>query len=477
MPRKFHFFKSDSLIRRHDLPTALSAIVCFCLGLAFLLSGTLSARAEGGVDSAISDSEAVETDSALSVEVAPRLVYLLEISEPIGVVTAKRIVEAIALAEEDSAEALVIMLDTPGGFTNATWTIDKAILNSHVPVIVYIAPSGARAGSAGVYITYAAHIAAMAEGTNIGAAHPVSGEGKDIDSTMNEKVTNDAVASIRSMAEKHGRNADWAEDAVRNSVSITDRVADSLNVIDLRAGSLAELYEKINGRTVETPAGSKTLVLDDVNEVQLFASFIEKVLRVITSPDIAFLLFSIGGLGIMLELYNPGAILPGVVGGISLILAFYAFSVLPINTTGLLFIIFALVLFLAEIKVTSFGLLTIGGVISLVLGGLMLIDAYDPAMQVSRVVVYSVALGIGSLMALVAYFVARSYGRQVSTGSEGMVGQLGEARSDLDPDGSVYVAGELWQAKSHAPIKNGALVMVQKVEGIHLIVRERLGDE
>ncbi|MCH9032488.1 MAG: nodulation protein NfeD, partial [candidate division Zixibacteria bacterium] len=307
----------------------------FALGLSALIVNAANDSANDSIsDSAEFDSMA---DTSSQIEVVPRkTVYILKIEDAIGVVTVKRIKEAIELAEDENAELIVIMLDTPGGFTKATWAIDKAILNSHVPIVVYIAPSGARAGSAGVYITYAANFAVMAPGTNIGAAHPVSGSGEKIDSLLNEKITNDAVASIKAMAEKRGRNAEWAERSVRESVSITDLEADSLGVINFRAHALADLYDSLDGRVAETPSGEKTLDLSNVEEITLVESFLERVLKVIASPDIAFLLFSIGGLGIVLELYHPGAILPGVVGGISLILAFYAFQTLPINTTGLM---------------------------------------------------------------------------------------------------------------------------------------------
>jgi len=256
-------------------------------------------------------------------------------------------------------------------------------------------------------------------------------------------------------------------------VNITDSEADSLGVIDVRAKSIAELLVRIDGRTVETPVGEKTLNTKGAQPVTLTISFIESVLRIITSPDVAFLLFSIGGLGIMLELYHPGAIFPGVIGGISLILAFYAFQTLPINTAGLLLIILALVLFMVEIKVTSYGLLTVGGIVSLSLGGLMLIDSSNAALQVSKGIVFSVSISLGLLLAIVGYLVARTYRRQVSTGSEGMVGEVGEARSKLNLTGTVFACGELWQATSAEPIEKGAEVVIEKVEGINLRVRKK----
>ena len=441
------------------------------LGLLGLVYSQDAADTPAVSDSATLSEASGAEDSAASGD-KPSLVYLLDLEEAIGVVTAKRIVEAIERAEEDSAEALVIMLDTPGGFTASTWTINKAILNSHVPVIVYIGPAGSRAGSAGVYITYAAHIAAMAPGTNIGSAHPVGGGGEEIDSIMNEKVTNDAVASIRAMARKRGRNEEWAESAVRESVNITAHEADSLGVIDVLADSREELYEKIDGWEVETPIGKKKLNLSVVNEVELNLTFIESILRLISSPNIAFLLLSIGGLGIMMEIYNPGSIFPGVVGVICMILGMYAMQTLPINSAGVALMVFAIILFIAEIKITSYGLLTVAGVISLALGGMMLIDSTDPSLQVDLSVIWTISIAIGIVMAIIIALVTSARSKQVATGSEGMVGEIGEARSNLAPMGMVFVAGELWKARCSGTINNGEQIVVTEVDGIHLIVKK-----
>ncbi|MFQ5606809.1 MAG: nodulation protein NfeD [Candidatus Zixiibacteriota bacterium] len=439
----------------------------FAVGLAVLAGAPLAQ------DDTAPDTQATTGAVADTIPyIEPSLVYILDLEEAIGVVTAKRIVEAIELAEEDTAEALVIMLDTPGGFTASTWTINKAILNSHVPVIVFIGPAGSRAGSAGVYITYASHIAAMAPGTNIGSAHPVGGGGEEIDSIMNEKVTNDAVASIRAMAKKRGRNEEWAESAVRESVNVTASEADSLGVIDVLAESRGELYDKIDGWEVETPIGQKKLNLRRVDEVELDLSFIESVLRLISSPNIAFLLLSIGGLGIMMEIYNPGAIFPGVVGVICMILGMYAMQTLPINSAGVALMIFAIILFIAEIKITSYGLLTVGGVISLALGGMMLIDSTDPSLKVDLTLIWIISIAVGLVMAIVISLVVRARSRQVATGSEGMIGEIGEARSNLAPEGMVYVDGELWKARSSETINNGEKIVVTEVDGIHLIVKK-----
>ncbi|MFQ5500121.1 MAG: nodulation protein NfeD, partial [Candidatus Zixiibacteriota bacterium] len=363
-------------------------------------------------------------DTARSEPLPPRsLVYTITIEGAIGTVTNDRIELAIKRAEEDGAELLVILLDTPGGFTRATWAICKNILNSKVPVCMYIAPSGARAGSAGVYMTYASHIAAMAPSTNIGAAHPVGGGGEEIDSVMNEKVTNDAVAQIRAAAEKRGRNAEWAEKAVRESVAITDNEALELHVIDLRAENTDDLLEQLDGRTIETVDGDKVLALGNATRKEIPTSFVHRILDLITQPDIAFILMSIGGLGIMLELYNPGAIFPGVIGAISLILAFYAFQTLPINYAGMALLLLSALLFIAEIKIVSHGLLTVGGVVSFFFGGLMLVDTVDPALRISKSLLVTMTAVIGLSMGTVILLYLRAASKRPAVGNEGMIGK------------------------------------------------------
>jgi len=340
-------------------------------------------------------------------------------------------------------------------------------LNSVTPICVYIAPSGARAGSAGVYMTYAAHLAAMAPSTNIGAAHPVSGEGQKIDSIMNEKITNDAVAQIRAAAEKRGRNGAWAERAVRQSVSITDKEALDSNVINVRADNLDDLLKQLEGREVELPDGKKTLHLTKAEVVGINISFVQKLLEMITQPDVAFILFSLGGLGIVLELYNPGAILPGVVGGICLILAFYSFQTLPINWAGVALIILAIILFIAEIKVISHGLLTIGGIVSLFLGGLMLIDTVDPTLRVSTSVLITVALAIGSLALVLVFLVIRAARNKPFLGKQSLMGRTARVRGD----GYVYLDGALWKIACDESLAEGAMVEVLDIDQLTLKVK------
>jgi len=430
---------------------------------------SFSIRTAQATDSTGSDSALAEADTATTPPPSVPLVYTVVIEDAIGTVTDERIEAAIEEADENDADLLVIIMDTPGGFTKPTWSICKNILNSPVPVCTYIAPSGARAGSAGVYITYASHFAAMAPSTNIGAAHPVSGSGEEIDSVMNEKITNDAVAQIRAAAEKRGRNAEWAENAVRESVSITDNDALEKNVIDFRAEDLEDLLDQIDGQEAELPLGKKVVKVKNARTREIEMTFVHKFLKIITSPDIALILFSLGSLGIMLELYNPGSIFPGVVGAISLILAFYAFQTLPINYAGVALIILAIVLFIAEVKVISHGLLTIGGLISFFLGGLMLVDTVDPALQVSLSVLITVTILVTLVAGIAAWMVIRAYKRQPTTGNEGMIGKTAEVRKQ----GLVYVDGALWKARGQTDqqLEPGDTVEIVAVDKLTLIVK------
>jgi len=429
----------------------------------FLLSPVISLVLRAAVD----DSAVIEADTGIAETAAPLLVYTITIDGAIGTVTDDRIAEAIAEAKAGNAELLVIILDTPGGFTRPTWSICKNILNSHVPVCVYISPPGARAGSAGVYITYASHIAAMAPSTNIGAAHPVSGGGEVPDSVMNEKVTNDAVAQVRAAAERHGRNADWAEKAVRESVSITANEALKLNVIDIIAEDLDDLFDQLDGREMKLPWGSKKLNLKKVRTEEILPTWVHRFLQVITQPDIVLILFSIGGLGIVLELYNPGAILPGVVGAISLILAFYASQTLPINYAGVALIILAIILWVAEVKVVSHGLLTVGGIVSFFLGGLMLIDTVDPELGVSMSLLVTLTAVVGLTVAVVLWLIVRAARRQPFIGKRGMIGKMAEVRTD----GFVFVDGALWKAESSEQLEIGTRVEIVDMDKLVLRVK------
>ncbi len=396
------------------------------------------------------------------------LVYRMNVDGAIGAVTDDRIGDAIKKAEDNNAQLLVIIMDTPGGFTKPTWSIIKKILNSPVPVCVYIAPSGARAGSAGVYITYASHFAAMAYSTNIGAAHPVGGQGEKIDSIMNEKVTNDAVAQIKACAEKRNRNGVWAENAVRQSVSITDHEALDSNVIDIRAKDFDDLLAQIDGRTTEVPAGKRAMHLAGAETRDIPRTFIQKLLEIITQPDIAFILFSIGGLGIVLELYNPGSIFPGIIGAICLILAFYSFQALPINYAGAALILLAIILFIVEIKVVSHGLLTAGGIVALVLGGMLLVNDSDPNLRVSGSILFTIAVLVGGTLILVMWMALKARNRKVVTGESAIVGKRGEVHKDH----YVHVDGALWKFISDQPVEVGDQVEVVAFDKLTLKVKK-----
>lgn len=423
------------------------------------------------VVSVSADSLSQDTAATTNETQESDLVLLLDIEGPVGTVTADRVMDAVARAEEEAADLLVIRMDTPGGFTAAMWPITKLILNSHVPVAVYIAPAGSKAASAGMYITYAAHIAAMAPGTNIGAAHVVSGSGETIDSVLSEKIMNDAVASLKAMAERYGRNAEWAEEAARRSVSITSSEALEKNVINLIADNLDDLLKQTNGMEVNTVYGKKIIKTAHPVIEPIKKTFIQTLLDIISSPNVVFILFSLGGLGITLELYNPGSILPGVVGGICLILAFYGMRTLPINYAGVLLIIFAIILFLLEIKIVSHGLLTIGGVISLIMGGLMLIDTADPELKVSKTIVISVALVVGGFTALAFILAYKARVSKPTTGAEGLVGEAGTVKSKIDGTGYVYLAGELWEATADEIIEESARVVVLEVKNLKIKVK------
>ncbi len=389
----------------------------------------------------------------------------------INPVMSEFISKSIDDAEEEKSELLVIRLDTPGGLDTSMRSIVKKIISSTVPVAVYVAPSGARAASAGVFITVAAHIAAMAPGTNIGAAHPV-GVGGKIDKTMEKKVVNDAAAYIKSLAEKRGRNAEWAEKAVRESVSITAEEALKLRVIDIVSPDIKTLLAAVNGREVETSAGKYTVRTRGIDIRYKDMGFRDKVLDIISNPNVAYLLMLIGFYGIFFELTNPGVIFPGVIGAIALILAFYSFQTLPVNYAGLLLIILGIVLFILEIKVTSFGLLTIGGLISMLIGSIMLFDSPLPFLKVSLQVILPAVIITALFFSLTIFLVIKAYRRKPVTGAEGLTGLVGEARTDIYRDGQIFVHGEIWKAWSDEPVKAGEKVIVEKIDNLKLKVRK-----
>jgi membrane-bound serine protease (ClpP class) len=335
-----------------------------------------------------------------------------------------------------------------------------------------VSPSGARAASAGAFITIAAHVAAMAPGTNIGAAHPVQMGGGEADEEMTRKIENDAAAYIRGLAERRGRNATWAEDAVRKSVSATATEALRLKIIDVVAENRADLLAKIDGRTVETGAGKITLKTKTAKIVEVEMGLRDKVLSVISNPTIAYILLILGMAGMYFELSTPGAILPGVLGGICLILAFYAFQTLPINYAGLLLIILGVILFIAEVTVVSHGILTIGGMTAMILGSLMLIDSPAPFLQISLSAILGVTAATTAFFVFAIGAVFRAHRRQPATGREGLVGQAGVARTRLNPDGLIFIRGEIWNATCVEGAEPGEQVQVTSVAGLKLKVKK-----
>jgi membrane-bound serine protease (ClpP class) len=386
---------------------------------------------------------------------------------------ASYILQGIEEASKTGADGLIIRLDTPGGLDLAMRDIVKSILNASLPVIVYVAPAGARAASAGVVITIAAHIAAMAPGTNIGAAHPVAiGLGGEMDKTMKEKVENDAVAYVIGIAKKRGRNEEWVENAVRKSVSIPAEEALRLKVIDYVAADLDRLLEQIDGKEVLTSTGKKILKTKGATVKENKMGTRQEVLAALSDPNIAYILFLLGLAGLYFEFSNPGVILPGIVGGISLILAFFAMQTLPVNYAGVLLILFAVVLFIAEVKVISHGILTIGGIVSLVMGSLLLFDSPDPALRVSLKVMIPSLIVICLFFAGIIRLVLKAQMRKRHMGREGMIDATGEAVTDVHASGKVFVHGEYWNAWSDRMVQKGKKIRVVQVEALKVKIEE-----
>jgi len=412
------------------------------------------------------------TVSNLGISEEKEPVFLIEVDGIINPATAKFITDSIDQASQQGGQCLIIELDTPGGLMESMRIIDKKMLSSTIPIIVYVAPSGARAASAGVFITLAANIAAMAPGTHIGAAHPVTmgAEGKE-DKTMTEKVLNDAVSYIKTIAKTRGRNTDWAEKAVRKSVSITEEEALKLNVIDLISPDLQDLLTKVNGKVVKLDGMTRTLLTEGVNPRSIQMSWRYRLLDIISNPTIAYILLMLGIYGIFFELSSPGAILPGVVGGIFLILAFYALQMLPINYAGLALIFFGIILFIAEIKVMSHGLLSVGGVISLLLGSMMLIETPTDYMRISlSVIIPAVLVSAGFFIFAVSKAIHARL-KKPTTGMEGLIGEEGTAVTSIAPEGKISIHGEFWNAMSDQKIEKEEKVLVIGVKNLRLKVK------
>ncbi len=400
----------------------------------------------------------------------PRILHVV-IEDAITPVTARHMVDAIEVAERRQDAAVIVQIDTPGGLDSSMRQMIKAILSSKVPVIVWVGPPGARAASAGMFLTLSAHVAAMAPGTNIGAAHPVGlGGGGPPDSTMAGKIVNDAVAYARSIADTRHRNADWAERAVRESVSIEAEEAVRIGVCDLIAPDIRTLLDEIEGRVVEVSAGAETLAVAGLPLTEFRMTWQDKILAVLTNPNIAYLLFLAGILGIFFELSNPGSIFPGVIGGISLILALFAFQSLSVNFAGVLLMLLAIVLFLLEIKVPSSGALAIGGVVSLLLGSLMLFRTAGGGPSVSLTVIIPALIVTAGFFLFAVTMALRAQRQRTTTGREGLIGELAKVIEPIDPEGKVFLHGEVWSAIAASSIPKGRKVRVVAVQGLNLEV-------
>ena len=419
----------------------------------------------------------IVASTAIKTQAASSTIVVLDVKGTINPVLSDYISRGIEDAEDSNATAVIIQMDTPGGLDTAMRDIVQAIVNAKVPVVVYVSPSGARAASAGVFITIAAHVAVMAPNTAIGAAHPVS-LGPEGESTMSEameeKVVNDAAAYIRSIAEAHGRNMEWAEKAVRESVSATEQEALKLNVIDMVAPTLDILISQLDGREVTMLDGSVvTINTQGITIENVKMSTIESFLFAIADPNIALLLLSLATLGIFMEITNPGLIFPGVVGAISGILAFYSLGQLPVNLAGVLLIGLAFILFITEIFTTSFGLLTGGGIIALVFGSLILFKG-GPLFQVNPWLIASLAIFITIIFVFVISRIVRAHHRQAYTGKEELVGKRALVKVALEPEGMVLFKGERWTAISESgPVKAGEEVIITGMDGLILQVTKK----
>jgi membrane-bound serine protease (ClpP class) len=399
-------------------------------------------------------------------------VDVITVNDIITPAIAEFISKAIDQASKDHAECLIIQMDTPGGLDLSMRDIIKEMMNADIPIVVYVAPSGARAASAGAIITLAADIAAMAPGTNIGAAHPVAMGGGQMSRTMSEKVLNDAVAYVTSIAEKKKRNVQVAVRFVKESVSIPASEALKLKVTDLIARNLDDLLQKIDGRTLEKSRGVIKLAAKGakINFVQM--DFRQRLLAALSNPNIAYILMMIGMVGLYFELAHPGAIFPGVIGGICLILAFFAFRTLPVNYAGILLILLGIFLFIAEIKIASYGLLSVGGVVSLALGSIMLFESPVPYLRASFSVIIPTVLVTAAFFIFALTLVIKAQLAKPATGSEGLLGETGVARTRLDPEGKVFVHGEFWNAYADGTIEEGEKIRVLKAEGLRVKVEK-----
>ncbi|HEX6902710.1 MAG TPA: nodulation protein NfeD [Thermoanaerobaculia bacterium] len=400
-------------------------------------------------------------------------VLVVRVKSVIHPVAAELVQDAIAEADRSGAAALVIELDTPGGLMTSTRDITSAILGARTPVAVYVGPSGAQAASAGFFILMAGDVAAMAPGTNAGAAHPIDGSGQDIEGTLGKKIEQDAAANMRSLAVRNGRNVELAESTVLESRSFSAQEALQHKLIDLISPNVSALVKSLNGRTVRRGEALVPVRTAGAEIRRVEISPLRAFLGVLADPNITYLLLGLGSLGLLFEITHPGSIFPGVAGALCLILSLYGLSVLPVNYAGLALILLAIVLFILEIKITSYGMLTVGGVISLVLGSLMLFKTPEPALRVSVELIATLAVFTLLVVGFLAVMAVRVLKTPVVTGVEGMIHEVGIARSDLAPRGKVFVHGELWDAVADEPVAAGERVEVVAVRNLTLAVRRR----
>jgi membrane-bound serine protease (ClpP class) len=398
-------------------------------------------------------------------------VVILTLSDSIQPASLRYLERGLETADAAGAAVTILELNTPGGLLSSLRQMTTAITTARRPVVVYVTPSGAQAASAGFFLLMAADVAAMAPGTNAGAAHPVAGEGAEFTKTMGEKVTNDAAALIRSLAAQRGRSSEWAEKAVRDSLSYTEREAVEKKLVDVVANDRAELLKWLDGRSVKRFDGHTEKLDTAAPEIVILGpSASDKLLSAIAHPNIAYLLLLLGMVGIYFELSHPGVVLPGVLGGVSILLALFALSVLPVNYVGVLLILLGIGFFVLEVKVASYGLLTAAGLTSFVLGSLMLIRSPFPALRVGLAVVLPTALAVAFVVMFLLTRVLRSHRKAPLTGAEGLVGEIGEAVTALVPVGKVFVHGEYWDATASGPVPAGSRVRIVRLEGKRLEV-------
>ena len=397
----------------------------------------------------------------------PGSVFIIQLEGTINPATADFVARGLEKAKDRGAALAVIQMDTPGGLASSMRTMVKAISNPPIPVVVYVGPRGAGAASAGVMITVAGHVAAMARGTNIGAAHPVGAGGKDIGGTMSKKVVNDMASYARGIAEQKGKNGQWVEKAIRESVSITAEEAHEKKVVDLVVDDLDDLLKSLDGRVVELASGKTTLKTAGLKKIHYEPNLRDKILKIISDPNIAYILMMIGLAGLYFELSHPGAIFPGVIGAISLILAFFSFQTLPVNYAGVVLILLAIIFFIAEVKVASYGILSIGGLIALTLGSLMLFEN----MRVSLTLMLPTIVLVGGFFVIVAGVAFRALRKKPTGGQDGLMGETGVVKELIDPEGRVFVHGETWRAFSKERIEPGDTIQVSGIKGLLLNVR------